>query len=78
MVKFALSLYALNASPEEPTWQICDAYGPFESDEEAVSFLNRIDPKGRLIKNVLIVEGKTISRECGKFVARTPPLTANQ
>ncbi len=73
--KFVLSLYPLNSSPEKPTWQACDMYGPFENNNQAMGFLNRIDPQGRTIKNALIVEGEMISRESGRFTEKKSMLT---
>ncbi|MDD3170414.1 MAG: hypothetical protein WC410_00370 [Candidatus Paceibacterota bacterium] len=73
--KFVLSLYPLNASPKQRTWQICDMYGPLENNNQAVDFLNKVDPQGRAIKNALVIEGELISAENRTLIKRTSMLT---
>jgi len=78
MPKFFATLYAINASPEKPIWELGDMYGPFADEPQIQSFLNDVDPLGRTIKNGIVLEGKMFSREGGKLAPERTMLTVNQ
>ncbi len=70
MPKVVITLYAINASPEKPIWELGDMYGPFADEPQIQSFLDDVDPCGRTIKNIIVLEGKIFSREGGKTRAK--------
>jgi len=74
MPKVAITLHAIDESPEKRTWQPCSVHGPFEDDQQVADFLNKVDPGARGTRKILVVEGELFSRRSDGQLVPTPPI----